>query len=338
MCISFNSFGTFELNDQLQHLEDIAGDVEGSRDPTFHLLRLEYRLSKKAYEKCRDLPAYRDGLVVEKEGMKVDMRERAKEHVKKLGLDDSVLSNTDRKKFDHRKAVSHEVQEKVKDELRLALRVPVTRDNKDRIEGMYNNLLVYCGNSGDWVGAIKAYEEFVKRGFVPNRFVFNCIITACKRADPVQSDRAVIVIDWMLENNVPPTAATYNSVIDCCRVGGSWRRGVQVFELMMRKNVKPNTNTYAIMAKLGFGAGEDAGEVYSVLKFAGVPEYIAYTSAASNALGGFGKGKKARPAMKSSSTLTSSLKSLSFVPIPVDLPGENEYPRHHNLVDLHFYL
>ena len=66
MCISFNSYGTFELNDQLQHLEDIAGDVEGSRDPTYHLLRLEYRLSKKAYEKVRDLPAYRDGVVVEK--------------------------------------------------------------------------------------------------------------------------------------------------------------------------------------------------------------------------------------------------------------------------------
>ena len=50
----------------MQHLEDIAGDVEGSRDPTYHLLRLEYRLSKKAYEKVRDLPAYRDGVVVEK--------------------------------------------------------------------------------------------------------------------------------------------------------------------------------------------------------------------------------------------------------------------------------
>ena len=23
---------------------------------------------------------------------------------------------------------------------------------------MYNNLLAYCGNSGDWVGAIRAYE------------------------------------------------------------------------------------------------------------------------------------------------------------------------------------
>lgn len=208
----------------------------------------------------------------------------------------------------------------VKDELRLALRVPVTRDNKDKIEGMYNNLLAYCGNCGDWVGAIKAYEEvrtrreavskdafgsspsshyrsssqFVKRGFVPNRYVFNCIVTACKKANPVQSDRAVLILDWMLENDVPPTAGTYNSVIDCCRVGGSWRRGVQVFELMMRQDIKPNTNTYAIMAKLGFGAGEDAGEVYSVLKFAGVPEYIAYTSAASNALRGFGKGRQAK--------------------------------------------
>ena len=156
---------------------------------------------------------------------------------------------------------------------------------------------------------------------MPNRFVFNCIINSCKRADPVQSDRAVLVLDWMLENDVPPTAATYNSVIDCCRVGGSWRRGVQVFELMMRQEgMKPNTNTYAIMAKLGFGAGEDAGEVYSVLKFAGVPEYIAYTSAASNALGGFGKGRQAKPPTASSSTLTSSLKSLSFVPVPINRP------------------
>ena len=32
------------------------------------------------------------------------------------------------------------------------------RNNKDRIEAMYNNLLAYCGNSGDWVGAIRAYE------------------------------------------------------------------------------------------------------------------------------------------------------------------------------------
>jgi len=111
MCISFNSFGTFELNDQLQHLEDIAGDIEGSRNPTFHLLRLEYRVSRNAYEKCRDIPAYRDGMVVEMEGRKAEMREQAKEHLKKLGLDHTVLSKTS-DKFDHRKAVSLEVQEK----------------------------------------------------------------------------------------------------------------------------------------------------------------------------------------------------------------------------------
>ena len=46
------------------------------------------------------------------------MREQAREHLKKLGLDDSVLSDSNKKKFDHRKAVSLEVQEKVKDELR----------------------------------------------------------------------------------------------------------------------------------------------------------------------------------------------------------------------------
>ena len=56
----------------------------------------------------------------------------------------------------------------------------------------------------------------------------------------------------MSANEVTPTIATYNNIVDCCRAGHAWRRGVQVVEKMMKDgNVKPNTNTYSIIAKLG---------------------------------------------------------------------------------------
>ena len=174
----------------------------------------------------------------------------------------------------------------------LALRLPVTRENEAAMEGKYNQLLAYCANSGDWFGAVTAYESFVKRGFVPNKFVFGCIVGACKRADPPQVDRAVLVLDEMKQSQIPVSTGTYNAVLDCCRSGGAWRRGVHVFENMQKEGVKPNTNTYAIMAKLGFEAkNDDPGEIYSALKFAGVPEYIAYSAAASTALRVEGGGK-----------------------------------------------
>ena len=84
---------------------------------------------------------------------------------------------------------------------------------------------------------------------------------------------------------------------------------------MMREGlVQPNTNTYSIIAKLGFEAKNDeAGEVYSALKFAGVPEYIAYTSAAGNALkvkDGGGRAAKGRR------KLQRELDAVSFVEVP----------------------
>jgi pentatricopeptide repeat protein len=149
--------------------------------------------------------------------------------------------------------------------------------------------------------------------------VYGCVISACKRADPPQVDRAVLVLDEMIASDVPVTVATYNAVLDCCRVGGSWRRGVQIFESMTtggptQAGVKPNTNTYSIMAKLGYEAkNDDPGEIYTALKYAGVPEYIAYSSAASNAL----KVDKTRGVKGGGRSLEEELDLLEFIEVPV---------------------
>ncbi|GMI39526.1 hypothetical protein TeGR_g11284 [Tetraparma gracilis] len=322
MCVAFNAYGRDELREEIEKLEDRAGDVEGMNDPTFQLLRLEFRMARDAYNRAASAKMYRNDRVVMENQKKQSIRDAATRHRSELGLGQNhqiTMSATGSKRVDHRKLAKMEASEKTKEGLMLALRLPVTRDNENEMEGLYNTLLAHCATSGDWFGAVQAYEDYCKRGFVPNKFVYGCVISACKRADPPQVDRAVLVLDEMIASDVPVTVATYNAVLDCCRVGGSWRRGVQIFESMTtggptQAGVKPNTNTYSIMAKLGYEAkNDDPGEIYTALKYAGVPEYIAYSSAASNAL----KVDKTRGVKGGGRSLEEELDLLEFIEVPV---------------------
>ena len=269
MCVSFNSYGTDELVEQLDHLEDIAGDAEGERDPTFHLLRLEYRLSRDAWEKRRAQKPYRDEEVTNKKQALFDLRTRASGHRRRLGLVEGGEAEEEEEEEEEEEAKKKcEAEDSVLTSLAIARRLPVTRDNKDAILGTYNNLLARCGSVGDWRGATKTFEALVSRGFVPNRFAFNCIITSMKNAKPkAQVDRCISILDLMKSFNVPPTTQTYNAVISCCIKGRRWRRAVVVYELMKSENVKLDTSTMTMVSKIGTAAGrEDAQEVYDALK------------------------------------------------------------------------
>ena len=76
----------------------------------------------------------------------------------------------------------------------------------------------------------------------------------------------------------------YNQVIETCGAGGGWRRAVQAFNRLRHHGVAPNTATYSCLMAAVARAKCDSGEVYEGLKFAGVPEYLAYTAAAAHAL------------------------------------------------------
>jgi len=84
----------------------------------------------------------------------------------------------------------------------------------------------------------------VKKGFVPSSFVFQNIITACKQADPVEVDRAILVLEEMRKQSIKPDVKIYNSIIDTCRIGGAWRRAAHLFQSMYKNdNVDPNAQT-----------------------------------------------------------------------------------------------
>ncbi len=277
-----NSYTGDALAEAVEDLADRAGDLEGERDPTFQLLRLEFRLATQDYKRVLEIPAYRDDDVREAESRKSELRRLAREGGERVGLGRVVGGG----RSDHRREASHIPKPDTVESLRLARRLPVTRDNQQSILKSYNRIFASCANNGDWSGAVKCYEDYVARGFVPGRFVYMAMIGSCKTARPVQVDRAVALLEEMGERGGGVTTAAYNSVLDACRAGGSWRRGLQLFGRMQKEGIcKPNTNTYSVLAKMGFEArNDDPGDVYSAMKFAGVPEYIAYTSAAGGAM------------------------------------------------------
>ena len=76
----------------------------------------------------------------------------------------------------------------------------------------------------------------------------------------------------------------YNCALEAAAAGGGWRRAVQVFNRMRHMRVKPNTSTYQALMAAVARARCASTEVYDGLKYAGVPEYLAYTAAAAPAL------------------------------------------------------
>ena len=171
--------------------------------------------------------------------------------------------------------------------LSICARTPVTKETSSNLSKQYYQIFASCSLQGDWVGSLRTYSSYVSRGFVPTAFVFQNIISACKNAVPTEIDRAILVLGEMRKQGVRPDVRHYNAVIDCCKMGGAWRRAADLFSKMGREEgIEPNTNTYDLMSSLGLGATvkDSPEEIYSTLKFAGVPEYIAYTSACRLAL------------------------------------------------------
>jgi pentatricopeptide repeat protein len=72
----------------------------------------------------------------------------------------------------------------------------------------------------------------------------------------------------------------YNSIIDACRQACQWRRALSVFHHMTQQDIKPNTATYSVITDACARARiDDAPLVYESMKYCGVPEYLAYSTA-----------------------------------------------------------
>ena len=163
-------------------------------------------------------------------------------------------------------------------------RLRIARDNAESVVAQYRKALIARANAGDHSGALRLFRDMSVRGLSPDLRVFLQLITACKNATPVASERAVEVLDQLTSQGLDLGVEVFNAVLDVCRLAGHWRRGLMVFNKMSRhEQAVPNTHTYSLLVASGARSNDDPTEVYSAMKFAGVPEYIAYSAAAGRA-------------------------------------------------------
>lgn len=86
--------------------------LQAEHDPTFQVLRLEYRMARDNWREASSKKPYLDPTVQAFQSTKLEMQALAKKNRDLLGIkhEDSVLE-----RFDHRKAAKMEEEEKTKE-------------------------------------------------------------------------------------------------------------------------------------------------------------------------------------------------------------------------------
>jgi pentatricopeptide repeat protein len=179
-------------------------------------------------------------------------------------------------------------------ELKELRSIVVTRASESRAADRFYRFLVDCGTRGDWRKAVEAYRVMVSKGLAPDARTWRVLLRAAKVG---KEGRVALVLLEEIEAQVAQRAGAdglvpvdmYNCCLEAAAAGGGWRRAIQVFNRMRHHGVKPNTSTYQALMAAVAKARCASTEVYDGLKYAGVPEYLAYTAAAAHALR-WGKG------------------------------------------------
>ncbi|KAJ1456013.1 hypothetical protein M885DRAFT_616542 [Pelagophyceae sp. CCMP2097] len=160
---------------------------------------------------------------------------------------------------------------------RIALELPDLRqcESVPAIHG-------YMAASPDVSTALKGLCKLRQRGDAPSDRTWRLLLRACRKSRDATG--ALCILDDIARSDAKHVSY-YNTAIDVCASSDAWRRALSLFQRMQKDGVHPNTHTYSLLLSVAANSPTaDTVEVYEGLKFAGVPEYLAYTAAAAHAL------------------------------------------------------
>lgn len=169
-------------------------------------------------------------------------------------------------------------------------RLTVTKVDEAAVNEACHRFLVECSIAGEWKLALKGYRAQVGKGLAPTDRTWRVLLRACKigHAPPAHAFAILEEIEAQTcarsGRDGLVDVSVYNAVIDICGAAGAWRRALQVFNRLRHHGIAPNTHTYSCIMAAAVGVNADSTEVYEGLKYAGIPEYIAYTAATAHAL------------------------------------------------------
>ena len=73
----------------------------------------------------------------------------------------------------------------------------------------------------------------------------------------MQSHRAMEIFKQMKTCGIPPNAATYNIMIDCCSIIRCFKSASALVSMMVRDGFYPQTMTYTALIKVSFSVVTD---------------------------------------------------------------------------------
>ena len=122
----------------------------------------------------------------------------------------------------------------------------------------------------------------VPQGRVLDVFHYSAGINACAKGR--QWEQALLLLDAMARNGVPPDCVCFNGAISACARGGRWDRALGLLDEMKSKGLAPNMISYsaAISACAKGGCWERALALLAEMRAAGHwPNVITYSAAIS---------------------------------------------------------
>ncbi|CAM9327741.1 unnamed protein product, partial [Chrysoparadoxa australica] len=87
----------------------------------------------------------------------------------------------------------------------------------------YQQMITQCGDRGEPLTAMAAYESMIRHQWKPTHHTFWHLLRAFKNARPPRPMQALQVLDEMKIQGVVVMTKHYNQVVDCCKSSGQWR-------------------------------------------------------------------------------------------------------------------
>ncbi|CAK0861019.1 unnamed protein product [Prorocentrum cordatum] len=164
-----------------------------------------------------------------------------------------------------------------------ALESDMPRDGVEPNLRLFTSALSACEFGGQWLAAMRVFENVYKADMKPDVVTWTALINACARGGQLQLVKECL--EQMVVEGVTPNVITYNSVIRGCVEMGELKKAVKVREALVADGLMPDTACYDATLKgyARFGLWEQALAEFQEMKaepYKLVPQVGTYISMA----------------------------------------------------------
>jgi tetratricopeptide (TPR) repeat protein len=151
-----------------------------------------------------------------------------------------------------------------------------TRSNVDHLLAEWRRLLAKCASIGAWRLALECHICMSKQHLPRDESTYRNVVTAVKHAKHmVPSQVIVAILDEMIDEDMAEQRTFHVCMGAVARNKKAWRHSILIFQKMRQNGHKATSASYEILTQACTEANPT--ECYDALKYAGVPEYFAYS-------------------------------------------------------------